>query len=241
MVSENGKRRIKTGVIVNSIIAVVLVAVCFASAGGASVVASGWNTAIYRGDAGKAEVSLMFNVYWGTEYIEDILRVLDAYDVKTTFFVGGSWVSKNPGVFKTIVEAGHEIGSHGYMHRDSDKLSYKQNTDEIVTTHKLVKELTGKDMNLFAPPSGAIGKDMFSACADNGYRVIMWSRDTIDWRDKDSDLVYKRATEGIRNGELILMHPTEHTLKALPEILKFYKDNAYTAVTVSRCISPSEA
>lgn len=241
MSSEHRKNNIKSGVIVNAIIVAVLAIVCFASAGGATVVASGWNTAIYRGDTGKAEVTLMFNVYWGTEYIEPILEVLKAYDVKTTFFVGGSWVAKNPSILKAIAEDGHEIGSHGYMHRDSDKLSYKQNTDEIVTTHKLVKELIGKEMNLFAPPSGAIGKDMFSACADNGYSVIMWSRDTIDWRDKDADLVYKRATEGIQNGELILMHPTEHTLKALPEILKFYKENGFNAVTVSRCIAPTEA
>lgn len=235
------KTKITASVAVNIIIAAVLVAVCIASAGGAEVAASAGNKAVYRGDTAKAEVTLMFNVYWGTEYIPQILKTLEAYNVKTTFFVGGSWVSKNVGVFESIVEAGHEIGSHGYMHRDADKLGYKQNVDEIVTTHKLVKELSGIEMTLFAPPSGAIGKDMFSACEANGYTVIMWSRDTIDWRDKDRDLVYKRATEGIQNGELVLMHPTAHTLDALPDILEFYSKAGISAVTVSHNLAPAVA
>ncbi len=235
------KNKISVTVTANVIIAVVLIAICLASAGGATQAATAWDQAVYRGNEDKPEVSLMFNVYWGTEYISGILETLRAYGAKATFFVGGSWAAKNAATLVAIASDGHEIGSHGYNHRDADKLDYKQNADEITVTHKLVKELAGVEMNLFAPPSGAIGKEMFRAASDNGYRVIMWSRDTIDWRDKNADLVYKRATDGIRNGELILMHPTEHTLKALPEVLKFFKENGYTAVTVTSCIAPSEA
>jgi len=64
----------------------------------------------------------------------------------------------------------------------------------------------------------------------------MWSKDTIDWRDKDANLVFSRATKNIEGGDLILMHPTEHTLKALPLILEYYSINGYTATTVSECL-----
>ena len=40
---------------------------------------------IYNGNRDNNKVSLMFNVYWGTEYIEDILKVLDNYSVKTKY------------------------------------------------------------------------------------------------------------------------------------------------------------
>jgi len=65
----------------------------------------------------------------------------------------------------------------------------------------------------------------------------MWSKDTIDWRDKDSELCYSRATKNAKSGELILMHPTEHTLKALPNIINYYKENNFTITTVSDNIS----
>ena len=47
----------------------------------------------------------------------------------------------------------------------------------------------------------------------------MWTRDTIDWRDHDADLIYRRAVKNIKGGDLILMHPTECTVKALERIV----------------------
>ena len=62
----------------------------------------------------------------------------------------------------------------------------------------------------------------------------MWSRDTIDWRDKDVGLIYSRATQNLKSGEFVLMHPTDCTVKALPEILTYIRDNGLNTVTVSR-------
>ena len=93
---------------------------------------------IYQGNTNANKVSFMINVYWGTEYIEDMLDVFDLYNVKTTFFVGGSWLAKNVEVAQEIYKRGHEIGNHGYNHKDHDKISYKQNYDEINKTHLLI-------------------------------------------------------------------------------------------------------
>ena len=68
-----------------------------------------------------------------------------------------------------------------------------------------------------------------------GYKTIMWSRDTIDWRDKDSDIVYKRAIN-VKGGDLVLMHPTPHTSQALPSILDYYQQHNIVATTVSNVL-----
>ncbi|MBO5712719.1 MAG: hypothetical protein J6R88_00750, partial [Clostridia bacterium] len=67
------------------------------------------------------------------------------------------------------------------------------------------------------------------------YQTIMWSKDTIDWRDNDVSLIVKRATKDISAGDIILMHPKPHTLKALNEIIKNIKSAKLNAVTVSEC------
>ena len=54
------------------------------------------NSPIYHGDKNSNKVSLMFNVYWGTEYLNEILNVLKQNNITTTFFVGGQWVEKEP-------------------------------------------------------------------------------------------------------------------------------------------------
>jgi peptidoglycan/xylan/chitin deacetylase (PgdA/CDA1 family) len=103
--------------------------------------------------------------------------------------------------------------------------------------HRLIEELCGVKMTLFAPPSGSIGNEMFKAGKALGYDIVMWSKDTIDWRDKNPDLTFSRATKNLKNGDLVLMHPTAYSLEALPKILRFYKDNKFQEVTVSKNIS----
>ena len=192
---------------------------------------------IYNGNKSSNKVSLMINVYWGNEYIEDILNVLNKYEVKTTFFVGGTWVEKEPELFSKIIANGHEIGNHGYFHENHSKLTYEQNLEEISSTHNLIKVVYNIDMNLFAPPSGAFNQATLSCVHELGYKTIMWSKDTIDWRDHDVNLIIKRATTNIQGGDLILMHPTAETLKALPTILEYYKVNNLVADTVTNCLS----
>ncbi len=227
-------------VLINTILVGVLSIIALFSVGGIKTQEVVGSDAIYSGNKDRKEISLMFNVYWGTEYIEPILKILEQNSVKTTFFIGGCWAVKNVETLKLIKEKGHEIGNHGYYHKDADKLSYEQNYDEICLTNKVIKELLDIDVNLFAPPSGAMSGNMFKATKDLKQTVIMWSRDTIDWRDKDANIVTKRATSDIQNGDFILMHPTQHTLNALPKILISLREQGFKVTTVSACLQPSD-
>ncbi|MBQ7977647.1 MAG: polysaccharide deacetylase family protein [Clostridia bacterium] len=191
---------------------------------------------VYRGNESQNNVSLMINVYWGNEYLPSMLKNFDNFGVKTTFFVGGMWVSKYPEELINLSNKGHEIGNHGFFHKDHDKLNYQDNQKEIMNTHKLVKQYIGQEMTLFAPPSGAFNNDTLNSADDLGYQVIMWSRDTIDWRDQDANLIYERATKKLSNGELVLMHPTLKTAEALPRILQYCKDNNLNVVPVSSAL-----
>ena len=64
-------------------------------------------------------------------------------------------------------------------------------------------------------------------------KTILWSRDTIDWRDKNAALIYTRATKNIKGGEFVLMHPMKETADALGDILTYYQTCSLRAVTVS--------
>lgn len=191
---------------------------------------------LYNGNKNSNKVTFMVNVYWGNEYIDGMLETFEKYGVTTTFFVGGSWAVKYPEILQKIYNAGHEIGNHGYFHKDQDKLGYDGNYEEIKVTHDTVKELLGVEMNLFAPPSGAFNNATLQAAKDLGYKTIMWTKDTIDWRDKNSELIYSRATS-VSGGSFVLAHPTEKTLDALPQILEYYKNNNLQVCTVSENLS----
>ena len=224
--------------IVNLCIAVMLGVVAgFAFvASGAVVTTSTVNGVYYNGDKESNKISLMVNVYWGSEYLDALLATLKEYEVKTTFFVGGVWAVDNEELLIKIRDAGHELANHGYHHKDHEKISQDENIRQIKNTHIIVKKLTGVDMTLFAPPSGAYNKTTVEVAQSLGYRTIMWTRDTIDWRDKDENLIYSRAIKNASGGDLILMHPTKATLSALPKIIKYFQENDFNLCTVTENI-----
>lgn len=208
--------------------------VCLFPVRAGAVVDVGGESDVYRSSPNETDgVSLMFNVYWGTEEVYRILDILDSYEAKATFFIGGCWADDNVSCIKEILYRGHELGNHGYFHKDHSTLDEEANKEEISLCNRFIQLTTAKEMNLFAPPSGAYGKATLAACETLNMKTILWSRDTIDWRDKNAPLIYKRATENIKGGEFVLMHPMKETADALSDILQYYQTCALRAVTVT--------
>lgn len=206
-------------VIANICIVLIIVATSIAAFSSVYAALPASSAPIYRADSGN-KVCLMVNVYWGDEYLDDMLDIFDKYNIKTTFFVGGTWVNKNENKLKDIYARGHEIANHGYFHKDHKKLNEQLNREEISACHNLVKQILGIDMKYFSPPSASFSSTTLAVAEKMGYTTIMYSRDTIDWRDKDANLIFKRATKNITGGELVLMHPTAATVAALESIIK---------------------
>ena len=228
----------KRSFLINGILCFILVSLAIVSFSFSSLVTttSASNKAIYKGNPLNNKVSLMINVYWGDEYIIPMLDTLDKYGVKTTFFIGGSWASKSDKLLREINSRGHEIANHGYLHKDHDKISDTSQMREIKLTEDLIANTIGVKTNLFAPPSGAFNNKTLEIASSLGYKTIMWSKDTIDWRDQNTELIYTRCTKNVEAGDLILMHPTKCTMEALPKILDYYKQNNINVGTVSEVI-----
>ena len=190
-------------------------------------------TAIYNGNISSNNITLMFNVYWGNEYLDSILGILKENNITTTFFIGGTWAEKFPELLQKIADDGHEIANHGYYHKDHANISYDRNMEEISNTHNLIKEQLGINMTLFAPPSGSFSNTTLEIAESLGYKTIMWTRDTIDWRDQNAEIIYQRAIKNASGGDLILMHPTAKTAEALPRIIEHLKKANFNLTTVT--------
>lgn len=191
----------------------------------------------YQGNIDEKIIAFACNVDWGNEHIPYMLKIFKDNNIKITFFVTGRWAEKNEEILKSIYESGHEIGNHGYNHMDYDKLSYERNKEEIGKAHNIIKEILDIDSKYFAPPSGAYNDNTIKASKDLGYDLIMWSIDTIDWRkDSTKDIIVRRVTEKLHKGAIVLMHPTEETVKALPDIIDNLYKNGYRIGKISDVI-----
>ncbi len=188
----------------------------------------------YKGNTNEKVIAFTCNIDWGNEFIPPMLEILKENNIIITFFVTGRWAEQNEDLLRKIYEHGHEIGNHGYLHRDYSLLSYEINKQEILKTDQIIRQTLNVKSKYFAPPSGAYNEDTVNAARDLNYNVIMWSIDTIDWRkDSTSDKIINRVVSKAHNSAIVLMHPKEETIKALPTIIKSLKEQGYKLGKIS--------
>jgi probable sporulation protein (polysaccharide deacetylase family) len=191
---------------------------------------------IYKGLEEDREVAFACNVVWGEEFLPEMLKIFKENDIKISFFIGGQWAEKNEELLKAIHSEGHELGNHGYKHLYHSKLTPEANKQEIIKTEEAVKRITGVKTELFAPPYGDLNDTVVSSAESLGYKVIMWSVDTIDWNTKDYRKILERVEKKHHNGAIILMHPKKVTIEALPTMINNLRSHGYKITTVSEVL-----
>jgi probable sporulation protein (polysaccharide deacetylase family) len=188
---------------------------------------------IYKGLEEEKKIAFACNVVWGEEYLPQMLKLLKDNDIEITFFIGGKWAEKNEELLKSIHNDKHELGNHGYRHLYHSKLTPEANKQEIIKTEEIVNRITDCKTKLFAPPYGDLNDTVVDSAEALGYKVIMWSIDTIDWNTKDYKKILERLENKHHNGAIVLMHPTKVTIEALPQMIDSLRNHGYEITTVS--------
>ncbi|MBB6217474.1 putative sporulation protein (polysaccharide deacetylase family) [Anaerosolibacter carboniphilus] len=192
------------------------------------------NEPIRNVDPESNKFAITCNVDWGNEVIPDILKTLEEENVKITFFVTGRWASNNPEILKEIYSHGHEIGNHGYSHKMHSKIDRETNRMEIKKTEEVIESILGIKTHYFAPPSGDFNELTLEVAQELGYKTILWSVDTIDWKEgSTAQVILDRVLKKPHKGGILLMHPKPETAKALPVIIKNIKKENIQLGTVS--------
>ena len=194
-------------------------------------------------------------------YTEKILRILNDYNARATFFMVGEAASKNPKIVREVVKYGHEIGNHSmsHIHLLSLKSREKQH-DEIKKCQATLEGLTGIYPRWYRPPMGYKTLRTFQAAEGLGLTVVGWEVkgwDSVFYRDDISANARKIARHILfwaRHGSIILLHdahttkkekypglPGQYqdrtpTIEALPMILKEFEEQQVRCVTLSELL-----
>ena len=194
---------------------------------------------IYKGNPEKSMVTLLVNVAWGNEFLPHILKVMNTHDVKSTFFLDGSWVKNNPKLAKMILEEGHEIGNHAYSHPDMKQLSAARITEELQKTNEVIRATLDVTPKWFAPPSGSYRQEVVEIADKMEMKTIMWSVDTVDWRKPEPHTMVQNVLGKAHPGAMILMHPTSSTAAGLEALILGLKSKGYQIGNVSQLMDSS--
>jgi len=83
-------------------------------------------------------------VFQAPEATQQVLDLLDHYQVKASFFVVGEVAARHPELLRLIHEKGHEIGCHGFSHQPLWKLNESLFEKELKEFHAVVEGILGK-------------------------------------------------------------------------------------------------
>lgn len=196
---------------------------------------------IYRVSTTEKKVALTFDINWAeNEYIYDILDVLNEKNAKGTFFIMGGWVNytnENREKLMKIIEAGHEIGNHSYIHPSFSKISQDRMVDEIKKTEDMIFAATGNKTTLFRFPSGDYSDESLDFVRSLGYECIQWDVDSVDYKEVGEEIEYNRVMKNVKEGSIILFHNNaKYTPNNLKKIIDKLTDDGYEFVTVSQLI-----
>ncbi len=168
-------------------------------------------------------------------YLPDIVKILNKYDIKGTFFLCMKYIKNNSDLIKEMVKNGHSIGNHTATHPSMPSLATKDNfssfLEELSKTNDEYRKIIGKNMDkIYREPRGEFSLRTLSIMKDLGYKTYFWSAAYKDWDDslsKGQALDYMKKR--LHLGAIYLLHPTSKAnYRALEDFIKYAKGEGYT-------------
>ncbi len=205
------------------------------------------------GADGKKVVYLTFDDGPSETVTPQILDTLKAENVHATFFLIGKYIDKDEAsknLVKREVEEGNALGNHTYSHNynylyPNNKINLDSCMSDFEKTSQSLKNIFGQDFTIRAvrfpggqmtwdkkDPQGAAAMD--NALHEKDLHQVDWNALSGDAEGapKNAEQLTQEAikTIGKREKVILLMHDTygkEETAKALPEIIKYLKEQGY--------------
>ncbi|OBZ08409.1 hypothetical protein A8L34_24180 [Bacillus sp. FJAT-27264] len=176
----------------------------------------------YTSKLPKGYVALSFDD-GPSKYTQEIVDILVEHGVAATFLFIGKNVVHHPDEARYALAKGMTIGNHSWDHSKLTANSEAVNKANLIKANQALQKITGAPISLFRPPYGAIDAKVSRKVAEQHMKVLMWNRDTEDWRKKAPEDLIQYFHTVDPSGAIFLMHEKKITVEALPEIIEYLK------------------
>lgn len=161
---------------------------------------------LYFGDTAPTRIAMSSMLRYGPDIaVPRLMDMFARYDIRQTFFVPGWCVENYPAAIETIVNHGHEVGHHGYLHEKPNTLSAD---DEMINLRRgidAIVKATGRRPVGYRAPAYAFSKHSLDFLLQEGFEY-------------DSSLFGDDVPYLLSNGEASLLElPTDLALDDWPQ------------------------
>jgi polysaccharide deacetylase family protein (PEP-CTERM system associated) len=162
-------------------------------------VEEGWS--IFSRDVLSMDIDPLETVVVNTERI---LETLSAYNVNATFFIVGNVAVKFPSLIKSIARAGHELGVHGFSHKQIFRLTEEEFRCEIKKSKDTIENLTsGAVVGYRAPVFSLVPQTKWSLriLAEEGFKfdssIVPCNNSRYGWKGFSKDICRMDVGDGL--------------------------------------------
>ena len=165
-----------------------------------------------QGEGRPDHVALTFDDGPDAASTPAFLDELERLDVRATFFLLGENVERWPDLTRRLVADGHEVGVHGWDHRNLLKRSPLELRTRLRRAHALIGDVTGVAPTLWRPPYGVLSGAGALWARELGMRTVLWGTWGMDWQPVATrDSVLRNLHADLRGGVTVLLHDSDCT------------------------------
>lgn len=194
------------------------------------------------------QIALTFDDVPDPRFTPEVLDILKMHGVKATFFVVGSRAKKHPELLRRIHREGHIVGNHSFSHPLFKKKSVQEFKNEIERTEKVIEKIIGYKPRFIRPPYGEINEEQLKWAKQQGYKIVNWNVDSLDWKALDKEKVKYNVLSAVGPGSIVLQHAgggvgsnLTGTIEALPDIIRILRNRGYRFVTIPELLHEEKA
>lgn len=184
--------------------------------------------------AGKKLVALTFDDGPSNLTTPRLLDILLEKDVPATFFMLGSQARNNPDIVKRADREWHEVASHTMYHQNLPRISAAAAASDINEAKDTLNSILGHSVAYTRPPYGNISDTVRSVA---GTPLILWSVDTLDWQNRNAEMIMENVRNQVYDGGIILMHDIyDTTVDAVGPLIDELRKNGYEFATIPEIV-----
>lgn len=136
-----------------------------------------------------------------------VLDLLDAFDVRATFFCIGANVQRYPALAREIVARGHALENHSQVHVHTFSVTFPGAlTREIDAAQRTLEQVSGERPMFFRAPAGLRNLFLEPVLSKLDLRLAAWTRRGYDTRERDPQVVARRLLDGLGARDILLLH-----------------------------------
>ena len=187
---------------------------------------------IFRDTARPKKIYLTFDEGYEEGYTNQIIDVLNKYNIPAAFFITGDYLKESPELVERMLDYGYTVGNHTFKHPILPTVSPESAAYQISELSNRFAEMFGVNMNYIRPPEGSYSSRTLQLADDMGYKTVFWSFAYSDWdtaNQKGADTAFTQIAPYLHDGAVMLLHAcSSDNANVLDRLIQYILSEGYT-------------